>query len=130
MSYPVKTLFVFGVYMLGLGLGLLLVPNLLLALFGFPQSDEVWIRVLGLLALYLGIYYVLAGRWEHPVFIGLTIAIRLSVILFFSAFAALDLVSPVLVLLGLPDLCSALWTWHALARSRKEPVIRGQGAQA
>jgi len=37
--------------MLALGLGLLLVPNLLLGLFGFPPSREVWIRVVGLLVL-------------------------------------------------------------------------------
>ena len=62
MSPSGKTIFAFGCYLLVLGATLLLAPNLLLALFGFPLTEEVWIRIVGLLVIYLGIYYSLAGR--------------------------------------------------------------------
>ncbi|BBN57143.1 hypothetical protein TRE132_52680 [Pseudomonas chlororaphis subsp. aurantiaca] len=54
MSHPGKSVFLFGLYMLLLGAALVLAPNLLLPLFGFALTDEVWIRVMGQLALYLG----------------------------------------------------------------------------
>ncbi len=122
MSGPGRSVFVFGCYMLALGLGLLLVPNLLLGLFGFPPSREVWIRVVGLLVLYLGVYYLYAGRWGHRAFIGLTVPIRLSVLPVFSLFASLNLVSPMLVLLAVPDLCGALWTWRTLVQKPVSPA--------
>ncbi|MHC8370625.1 hypothetical protein ACYZT2_07385 [Pseudomonas sp. MDT1-85] len=114
MSHPGKSVFLFGLYMLLLGAALVLVPNLLLPLFGFVLTNEVWIRVMGQLALYLGFYYVWAGYTEQREFMVLTVAIRLSVPVFFIAFVAAGLVPPVLLLLALPDLCSALWTWRAL----------------
>lgn len=122
MSTLGRSVFVFGCYMLVLGLGLLLVPNLLLGLLGFPPTDEVWIRVVGLLVLYLSVYYLYMGRSGHRPFIGLTVPIRLSVVLFFALFASLSLVSPTLVLLAVPDLCGALWTWRVLARTSSSRV--------
>ncbi|AZE01008.1 MULTISPECIES: hypothetical protein [Pseudomonas] len=124
MSHPGKSVFLFGLYMLLLGAALVLAPNLLLPLFGFALTDEVWIRVMGQLALYLGVYYVWAGYTERREFMALTVAIRLSVPVFFAAFVAAGLISPVLLLLALPDLCSALWTWCALkapTASRQPP---------
>lgn len=82
MSHPGKSVFVFGLYMLVLGAALVLAPNLLLPLFGFALTDEVWIRVMGQLALYLGVYYVWAGYTERREFMALTVAIRLSVPVF------------------------------------------------
>ncbi|HEX9959681.1 MAG TPA: hypothetical protein VGB00_01950 [Pyrinomonadaceae bacterium] len=39
MSRAAKSLFVFGIYLCGSGLGLLLVPNLILRLFGAPTTS-------------------------------------------------------------------------------------------
>ncbi len=114
MSYPAKTVFGFGLYMLLLCVPLLFAPNLLLELLGFTPTSEVWVRVLGQLVLYLGIYYVLAARWEARRFMAATVPVRLSVIVFFAAFVAAGLVPPMLLVMGVPDLVGGLWTWHAL----------------
>lgn len=118
MSSSAKSVFVFGCYMLLLGVPLLLAPNLLLGIFGFPPTQEVWIRILGLLVLYLGVYYVLAGRREIRPFISATVPVRASVLLFFGIFVANQMVSPMLLVLGVPDLLGALWTWQALRSER------------
>lgn len=118
MSSSAKSVFVFGCYMLLLGVPLLLAPNLLLGVFGFPPTQEVWIRIVGLLVLYLGVYYVLAGRKEIRAFIGATVPVRASVLLFFGIFVANGMVSPMLLVLGLPDLLGAFWTWQALRNER------------
>jgi hypothetical protein len=112
---------VFGLYMLVLGALLVVAPNVLLALFRLPATSEVWIRVVGMLVLFLGAYDVLAARAELLPFIAWSVPLRLSVILFFGAFVAAGLVSPVLLLFGAVDLCAASWTWLAL---RKAPAAR------
>ena len=118
MSPSGKTIFAFGCYLLVLGATLLLAPNLLLALFGFPLTEEVWIRIVGLLVIYLGIYYSLAGRRDLRPFIAATVPVRASVLAVFGVFVATGMVSPMLLVLGLPDLLGALWTWRALRSER------------
>lgn len=54
MSKPALTLKWFGIYLLMLGAGLALLPNLLLSLFLIPPTDEVWIRVVGVLVFNIG----------------------------------------------------------------------------
>lgn len=122
MSYLAKTVFGFGLYMLLLCVPLLFAPNLLLELLGFEPTSEVWVRVLGQLVLYLGIYYVLAARWEARRFMAATVPVRLSVIVFFAAFVAAGLVPPMLLVMGVPDLVGGLWTWHALRAGKPVPA--------
>ncbi len=50
MSKAAFTVKVFGVYLFVLGLILLVSPNTLLSIFGIPETTEVWIRVLGVIA--------------------------------------------------------------------------------
>ena len=68
MSSAAKSLFVYGIYILALSIFLIVAPNLFLSLFGFPTTNEVWLRVAGLLLLYLGFYDVQAARAELKVF--------------------------------------------------------------
>ena len=124
MTYPAKTLFVFGLYLLGLGTVLVLVPNLLLSVFSIPQTTEVWIRVVGMLVLFLGIYDVGAARGNWTSFIALSVPIRLSVIAFFAAFIFLAGAPAMLLLFGAVDFAFALWTWTAL-KAQSSPLPKG-----
>ncbi len=110
-------MFVFGVYLCGLGLMLLLTPNLLLRLFGAPETNEVWIRVNGMLVLCLSFYYIQAARHELTTFIRWTVWTRLAVIVYFAAFVLLLSAPKPLLLFGLIDLLAALWTWLALKKA-------------
>ena len=114
MSQAAKSLFVFGIYLCGLGLILLLVPNLILQVFGAPPTNEVWIRVNGMFVLCLSFYYVQAARNELTSFIRWTVWARLAVICYFAAFVLLVSAPKALLLFGLIDLLAALWTWLAL----------------
>ncbi|MDQ3801612.1 MAG: hypothetical protein M3384_19490, partial [Acidobacteriota bacterium] len=120
MSGAAKSLFVFGIYLCGLGLLLLLVPNMLLQLFGVPQTSEVWIRVNGMFVLCLSFYYIQAARGELTNFIRWTILGRGAVVFYFAAFVLLVSSAPkALLLFGLIDLLSALWTWLALKKDEE-----------
>lgn len=116
MSRAAKSLIVFGIYLCGLGLILLLVPNLLLQLFGAPTTSEVWIRINGMFVLCLSFYYVQAARNELAILIRWTVWTRVAVIIYFVAFVLLVSAPKALLLFGLIDLLSALWTWLALRK--------------
>jgi hypothetical protein len=116
MSQAAKSLFAFGIHLCGLGLILLLAPNLILQVFGVPLTNEVWIRINGMFLLCLSFYYVQTARNELTSFIRWTVWTRIAVIFYFAAFALLVSAPRALLLFGLIDLLSAIWTWLALKK--------------
>ena len=119
MSSSARSLFVFAVYLVLLGVALLVTPNTLLKLFAFPTTDKVWIRVIGMLVVLLAFYYAQAARKEMRDFFQWTVYTRGSVIVFFIAFVALDFAEPTLILFGAVDLLGAAWTQVTLRSSRR-----------
>jgi hypothetical protein len=87
--------------------------------FSIPTTNEVWLRVVGMLVLILGYYYIQAGRKELTLFFRWTVYGRSSVIIFFIAFVALGFVKPVILLFGAIDLLGAIWTGVMLASSNR-----------
>ncbi len=116
MSASAKSLLVFGGYLIGMGLGFVFMPNVLLGLLGFPATDEVWSRVVGMLALILAFYYIMAARANLRPFIQWTVYARAAVFAFFTGFVVAGLAGPILILLGAVDLAAALWTGWALRK--------------
>jgi len=117
MSRAAASVFSFGIYLVALGLGLIAVPNLVLAPFGFPPTSEVWLRVVGVLAVALGGYYVLAARAGLEAFFRATVVMRSFAFVCFAAFVLLGLAKPALALFGAVDLAGAAWTATALRKS-------------
>jgi hypothetical protein len=114
MSDAAKTVRAFGYYMLGLGGVLVVAPNLVLTTVGLAPTEEVWLRVVGMLLLFMAGYYFLAARAEWTQFFRASVWFRSLVILFFAAFVVLGLVKPVLLAFAVVDLLAALWTASAL----------------
>ena len=114
MSRAAISVFVFAIYLFLLGVILVVVPNVLLGLFRIPETNEVWVRVVGMLVLILGYYYLTAARNELVPFMRATVVARISVLFFFIAFVALGFAPTVLVLFGVIDCAAAIWTWTAL----------------
>ena len=123
MSYPAKTLFGFGCYLLVLGTALVLFPNAVLSLFRVAPTIEVWIRVTGMLVLILGAYDILAALSELHQFIRWSVPLRASVIFFFAVFVLLGYAPAILLLFGLIDLACAAWTWIALRNSAPRAAL-------
>ena len=117
MSKSARSMFVFGLYVAVLGIMMIGVPNFLLKI-SRTSTTEVWIRVAGLLLLYLGFYYIQAARKEMTDFFRWTVYTRSTVIVFFAAFVLLGLARPPLIMFGVIDLLGAIWTGSAL-RSAK-----------
>lgn len=114
MSNAAKSIFVFGIYVMMSGLILLLIPNVALTLAGLPATNEIWIRVMGMIVAILGYYYLQAARLELTPFFRLTVHMRPLPVVVFVVFVALGLARPILVLFGVGDLMGAIWTGLAL----------------
>lgn len=114
MKKSSTSLLVFGIYLIGMGAGLVFMPNTLLGMLGLPPSDEVWTRVVGVLALVLAFYYIQAARANVRQFAEWTVPARLGVFIAFTAFVFMGFVGPIMIVLGSADLLGALWTGWAL----------------
>lgn len=114
MKKSSTSILVFGVYLIGMGLGLTLVPNVVLGTLGFPATDEIWVRVLGVVTLVLAFYYISAARADLKTFAQWTVPARIGVFVAFTAFVMAGFAGPVMVVLGSVDLLGALWTGWAL----------------
>jgi hypothetical protein len=104
-------------YLLGLALALIAAPNVLLGAFGMPTTQEVWIRVVGMLVGFLGFYYVRHGRSADRAFLEMTVQVRVSVPAFFLAFVLLTGAPWQLLLFAVFDLVGLAWTWTSLRGS-------------
>ena len=114
MSRAARSVFVFAVYLWIIGALLVVVPNVLLSLLFMPETHEVWIRVIGVLALILGYYYYTAAKGELTALMRATVVGRYSVCVFFVAFVVLGLAAPMLIAFGIVDAAAATWTALAL----------------
>lgn len=117
MSRAARSVLVFGLYLIAVGIALIAIPSPLFVLLRLPASSEIWPRVVGVLALVLAYYYIQAARQELTVFFRWTVTARVMVFVVFAAFVALGLAPIPLVLLGAVDLAAALWTGVALRSS-------------
>ena len=110
MTSTAKSIFYYSFYMLGMGLGLLFVPDLLLGIFGFDATNDIWIHVLGLFAFCAGMLYFYCGRTNQTGFFRISIIER---IIFFFGMVGIVLflrANPMLALIGSVDLFGAIWT--------------------
>jgi hypothetical protein len=118
MSKSAFSVKAFGVYALLTGLNLIFAPNLLLGMFGIPPTTEVWIRVVGVLAFNIGIYYWFAAKCEAKAFFEATVYLRGVVFIAFVAFVMLGFVHRALILFGCVEVAGAVWTWLALQKEK------------
>ena len=70
MSSATRSMAVWTAYVLLLGAVLLVIPNVLLSIFQIEETDEAWIRIVGLLLLGYGVYYWTAVQAEFTRCIG------------------------------------------------------------
>jgi hypothetical protein len=114
MNRAAVSALVWGIYLIGAGLGFLFVPDFMLSLFRFSGTTEGWVRVIGLLVALLGTYYFYCAQNNVIPFIKITVFGRLAFALGALALVLLKFSEPPLLLIGATDALGALWTWLAL----------------
>jgi hypothetical protein len=120
MSRAATSVFYYAfVFIMG-GLGLLLVPQIVLPLLGFSFAGELYARLLGMVMLILAYYYIRAARSELAEFFGWTVHARIAGLGFYIVFSLLRLAPPIVLVFGAMDLLGALWTSWAINSSRMQ----------
>ena len=114
MSPAARSVFVFALYLILVGTGLVATPNTVLTLLGFPASSEIWPRVVGVLALVLAYYYAQAARGNLTAFFRWSVHARSAVCAIFVALVLLRVAPAPLAMMGIVDLLAAGWTAFAL----------------
>jgi hypothetical protein len=103
-------------YMVVMGFSLLLVPNLTLPLFQLNTTSEVWVRIIGALALTFSSYYYACIKTEHLPFYRITVWGRYF---FCSCLIVLALTSldelPILIF-AFSELSLTIWTHVCLKK--------------
>jgi hypothetical protein len=114
MTPLTRSLRVFAIYLGLLALGLLVAPNQLLHAFALPATSEVWIRVVGMLVAFLGVYYWVGAAGGFVPFFQATVLCRLTVPVFFLIFVLAGWAAWPLLLFAVVDVLGAAWTWWDL----------------
>jgi hypothetical protein len=109
----------FGVYVIVTGLGLMLMPALVLAPLGVPAPTEVWIRVVGALATVVGYYYWACGTANAVAFFRATVGGRIAFAALMGLLIVLFSAPTQLVLFAAVDLAGAAWTARGLRGESK-----------
>ena len=122
MNKSAFSIFVWGLYEVGVGLGFLFIPNVLLPIFGFPMTAEVWIRVIGLIILTLALYHVHCARNHAVPFFQITIPGRGLFAIGLIALVATGFAGPGLILFAVIEVLGAAWTWWTLRTEQAETV--------
>ena len=113
MTKPARTLYVWSIYALVLGVILTVVPNTALGLLGMAETDEAWIQVLGVVIVVLALYYWDSAKNEARHFfvaslLGRGFAAAALVLLWLTGAPAQLLIFAAIEVVGL------VWTYTAL----------------
>lgn len=99
-------------------------PNLVLGSFGLPPTDEVWVRMLGMMTFFFGVVQSQMAREELCRFFVLSVVLRFSGVGFVAAFVLTGLAQPAFVLIAAVDVVGACWTLWALRQQTASPITR------
>jgi drug/metabolite transporter (DMT)-like permease len=115
---PMNSMWVFGSYMMALGVCLASAPNLATGLLALPETHEPWPRILGALLVVFGAYYVTAYRERLVAFARVTVPGRLALAAFCILLVLLRQVKWTLLLAIAVDIAGALWTALELRKQK------------
>ncbi len=105
------SLLVQAIYVIITGLQLIFVPNLLLGMFGFEPTSEIWIKVLGIVILPLSAVYYAISKQGNAESLWATIVSRGFVGVGFILLALSGQAKLNLILFAGIDIATAVWTW-------------------
>jgi hypothetical protein len=95
-------------------LQLIFVPNMLLSMFGFPPTSEIWIKVLGVVLIAFSTVYYGIIKFGNDEVVKYTIWGRIIVGIGFVILVISGQTLPALILFAGIDIATAVWTWFEL----------------
>lgn len=108
------SLIVQAIYVLITALELICIPNVLLGMFGFPPTSEIWIKVLGIVLIALATVYYGIIKFGNDEVVKYTMWGRIIVGIGFVILVISGQTLPALILFAGIDIATAIWTWFEL----------------
>jgi hypothetical protein len=109
MSRAAVSSLVYGIYLIGLGLTLFIIPDVAATLVGLEPHKDVWLYVSAMTILVQSVYFIVSARSESTNFFRASVPLRYLVPVFFATFAALNLTKFTILFFTPPD----LFFWRA-----------------
>jgi len=106
-------------FLLITGLQLVFVPNMLLEMFGFETTTEVWVKVLGVVVLALCVLYAGILLHGNEEVIRFSVYARSTAVVGFILLVLTGMAKANLIAFAGIDLVTAIWTWLELGRNRQ-----------
>lgn len=114
------SMFVYGIYVFFLWIGVLTMQEKIMPLMWMPAWTDHWVYIVWVFAVALSYYYIFSARAEDKTFFKLSVVWR---IWFFCATSVLILlqIAPIMIIwTALVDLLWAIWTWLTLRKALKK----------
>ncbi len=105
-------------YMLGSGTTLIFAPNFLLGIFGFEPSNDVWIRVFGLLVFVVAGFYYMIAKENYLKLKQFSVYERLVFCSGLVVFVLLGMTKPMLIGFAAFEAFLAIWSHFELKNNR------------
>ena len=120
MNNSAISLMTFGLYLIVIpGLGLMLIPEFVLDIFGLHHGNSLWLaRMMGLLAFIIGIYYTIAGQHKLTELYMPSVILRYFAASFIIVLCLFGEVEILILLFATIDICRATWTLVTLRHPR------------
>jgi hypothetical protein len=119
MKKSAISVFVWGVYIIAVGICFLILPRLLLELMGRVTADYMMARFFGMLMVFYGYFYIRAALSANTGYFVWTIHTRMLAIVFLTMICIVDKTSPLIVAFGGIDIAGAVWTWMAMRKEKQ-----------
>lgn len=110
MDAPTLSIFIWGIYVILIGVFLLFMPSKTLIVFGHEKPKDHWIRVVGIMALSIGYFYLISAQNEVYSFYWASIYARIVGLIGFSGLVVFKIAKPKIILFGIIDAIGASWT--------------------
>lgn len=121
MKSAENSILIFGIYMVLIpGLGLIIAPEIILNLFqiSFDAASTWSFRLIGLLALIIGVYYVGISKYKLKVLYSWTVVLRYIAAFFMLGLGLAKAVEQTIMLFALVDFAGATWTLLTLMKRK------------
>lgn len=113
------TLFYFGLAELFGGLGLLLMPQMHADLLGLPDGSVLLLRVIGVMAVAFGYYYIRFALIEDPDFARFSVQVRSGLTLAWLFLIVQGNLPMAFIGVAVYDAVRAFWTAQALRKAKR-----------
>ncbi len=122
MSKTGVSIVAYSIYLGCGGVGMSLIPNVLLGLLGLPPTHEVWVRLFGFLALVLAVKGINGALLNLVPVMQLDVITRTCFSLFLTALIVLGLAPRILFIFAAIDFAAAVWTQVTLFAAKRRAV--------